>query len=144
MSPKRKRGAPLLNKNATKHNGYGLNPQSSAADTSHRPTAIIGLDSTGAADTAAPAANKSIPSLQDIILDLVAHQKTLAQYIESQDCPDALAALNLYGQNSSRLARMVKMVGSVGGPDKIRQNAEAIYDAITAFGDEVGIRLGKD
>ena len=136
MSPKKRRGAPDKNGNAVKHGGY--------ASTKSQPDAITGPDSTGAADATAPAtAVKNIPSLEDIILDLVAHQKTLAQYIESQNYPDTLTALNLYGQNSSRLARMVKMVDNLGGPDKARQMYDAAREAIEAFGEEMGIQLGK-
>jgi len=133
MSPKRRRGAPDKNLNAVKHGGYASQPE-----------AITGPDSAEVADaTTSASAAKQIPSLQDIILDLVARQKTLADYIESQDCDDALGALNLYGQNSSRLARMVKMVDNLGGPDKARQMYDAAREAIEAFGEEMGIQLGK-
>jgi hypothetical protein len=60
-------------------------------------------------------------------------------------CPGAedghyLAAMSLYGQNASRLARMVKTANGIGS-DKTQKLADALNEALLATMEEMGIKL---
>lgn len=122
------RGAQPSNSNSTKHKFY-----THSGDTGQRPTATArrsapqisppvaasqGPDGTRQPD--GPAAPSPLPSLADIARDLHKRQQQLADYIINistlagevlDDLPATtayIAAQSLYGQNSARLARIIR------------------------------------
>ena len=132
-----KRGAQPKNGNSAKHKFYstkGDTPIQGVLGTGPRPTATAGRSEPqvspppvaasqgpdGTRQPDGPAAPSPLPSLADIARDLHKRQQQLADYIINistlagevlDDLPATtayIAAQSLYGQNSARLARIIR------------------------------------
>lgn len=108
---RRRRGAPRGNKNRQTHGAYA------------QPT-------------------QPITSIEDLVTDALAKQTRLSAYIESHaeemDTDAMLKLLALYGQNASRLGRLLRDKRALSG-----EAANGLMDAIGAALDEIGTELGR-
>jgi hypothetical protein len=126
--------APRHNQNARKHGAY--------SNQRRRAAAAHGSASGGEVEATSPRDSK-LPSLPDLILDLWQRQQDLAAWMKSNPGAENgryLAAASLYGQNASRLARMVKVTTGLGN-DKTQKLADALNDALLQTMDEMGIKI---
>jgi len=86
-----------------------------------------------------------IPSLIDLIQDLWARQKDIQTFIaEARNhatLDQKISALNLYGQNASRLGRLVRYTEAIGGGDKAQKLADSLNEALDTLAEEFGVKL---
>jgi hypothetical protein len=137
--------APIGNQNAKRHGAYTNQRRRAAA--AHSSPVGGGVDTTPPKDiTSDPPTDKKLPSLPDLIQDLWKRQQDLTDWMKNNaKCEGAqdghyLAAMSLYGQNASRLARMVKLTQGLGN-DKTQKLADTLNDALLAAMSEMGIEL---
>jgi hypothetical protein len=134
--PRQKRGAPLGNHNARTHGGY--------EDDQHRQGDAARAKAAG--EEVEPTSSKTLPSLPDLITDLWKRQQDLVAWMKDnatnpgQQDGHYLAAMNLYGQNASRLGRLLRYSAALGS-DRAAKLADAMNEAIDTMASELGIDL---
>ncbi len=141
--------APRNNQNARRHGAYSQRRR--RVDAAHNSAAHGGgVETAPPKDTTSTPPTESkepLPSLPDLILDLWHRQQDLAAWMkdnaqcEGDQNGHYMAAASLYGQNASRLVRMVRVAEGLGGGDKAQKLADALYSATVTVCEELGIEI---
>ena len=141
--------APKGNTNAVRHGAYRNQRRRRRADAAHDSAAASGgvVDPTTPKDTTSPPPTEKpkIPSLPELVADLYQRQRDLVAWMKDNATSPAaqdghyISAMSLYGQNASRLARMVKLTAGLGN-DKTQKLADTLNEALVAAMDELGIK----